>query len=145
MSGFFEKGFGELSAGDEVTTGGRTITETDVVAFAMLAGDMHPLHVDREWAARSPFGERVAQGHMLLAYTFGLVSVGADRVLALRRLREVTFPRPVRIGDTIRARCRVRTTKPLRDDVGLVGLVWDVVNQSDELAVRAAVELLWRR
>lgn len=145
MSSVFEKAWDELKVGDELTTGGRTVTETDVVAFGALTGDLHPQHLDREWAAESRFGERIAQGLLVLAYAFGLMPLGPERVLALRRLRDVTFSRPIRIGDTIRVRFRVGELKPVDDETGLVASAWEVVNQSDELAVRAGVELLWRR
>ncbi len=115
------------------------------MAFGTLTGDLNPLHLDREWAAGSQFGERIAHGMLVLAYAFGLVPLSAEHVLAVRRLREVSFARPVRIGDTIRVRCRLRELKPIDDAVGLVDTGWEVVNQADELAVRAAVELLWRR
>lgn len=141
----FEKPWDELQVGDELTTGGRTVTETDVVAFGALTGDLHPQHLDREWAANSRFGERIAQGLLVLAYAFGLLPLSPGKVIALRRLREVTFSRPILIDDTIRVRCRIRELKPVDDEVGLVGSNWEVVNQSDELALRAGVELLWRR
>ncbi len=145
MSGVLDKAWDDLQVGDEATSSGRTVTETDLVAFGSLTGDLHPLHVDREWAERSPFGERIAQGLLVLSYSFGLVPLSAQHVFALRRLRDVTFTRPVRIGETIRVRCRVRELKPIDDDLGLVAAGWEVVNPADELALRALVELLWRR
>ncbi len=145
MPGALDNGWDELRVGGEQTTTGRTVTEADIVAFGALTGDLNPLHLDREWAARSQFGERVAHGMLVLAYAFGLVPLSAEHVLAVRRLQDVSFARPVRIGDTIRVRCRVRELRPVDDSMGLVIAGWEVVNQSDELAMRAAVELLWRR
>jgi acyl dehydratase len=51
--------FEALEMGQAFTTRGRTVTEADVVGFAALTGDWHPQHADAEWAAESPFGERV--------------------------------------------------------------------------------------
>lgn len=115
------------------------------MSFGTLTGDLHPLHFDREWAARSSFGERIAQGALVLAYAFGLVPFDAENVIAVRRLRDVAFSRPVRIGDTIRVRCRVRDLTPIDEEMGLVTSAWEIVNQTDELTVRAVVEMLWRR
>jgi 3-hydroxybutyryl-CoA dehydratase len=115
------------------------------VAFGTLTGDLHPLHLDEDWAAQSEFGERIAQGLLLLSYSFGLAPLSPDHVYALRRVRDVTFSRPVRIGETIRLRCRIRELKPVDERLGLVTAGWEVVNRSDELALRAVVELLWRR
>lgn len=145
MSGILDKPWEELQVGDQATSSGRTVTETDLVAFGTLTGDLHPLHLDREWAERSPFGQRIAQGLLVLSYSFGLVPLSPAHVFALRRLRDVTFTRPVHIGDTIRVRCRVRELKPVDDALGLVMAAWEVVNAADELALRASVELLWKR
>lgn len=91
------------------------------------------------------FGERVAQGMLVLSLALGLLPLAADKVVAVRRLSDVTFSRPVRIGDTIRVRCRVRGLKPIDQHVGVVVHAWEVVNQSDEVTMRAAVDLVWRR
>ena len=90
--------------GAELTTRGRTITETDLVSFSSLTGDWHPQHADAEWAANGRFGERVAHGMLVLSYALGLMPFDPERVVALRGLDSVTFKRPVRIGDTIRLR-----------------------------------------
>jgi acyl dehydratase len=68
-----------------------------------------------------------------------------ERVLALRRLREVVFKRPVALGDTITLEGRVSELRPMSDETGLVGCTWSVVNQRRELCVRAQIEVLWRR
>ena len=81
---------------------GRTVTEADVVAFAALTGDCHPQHTDAEWAASSPFGERIATGMLVLSCAGGLVPFDPERVVALRRVGDVVFKRPVRFGDTLR-------------------------------------------
>ncbi len=48
----------ELMVGQEAWTGGRTVTEGDVLAFPGLTGDFNPLHVDEAFARTSPFKTR---------------------------------------------------------------------------------------
>ena len=48
--------FEDFTPGAEVDTPARTVTESDVVAFAGLSGDYNPLHVDREYAAGTQWG-----------------------------------------------------------------------------------------
>ena len=74
--------------------------------FAGLTGDFHPQHADAEWAAASPFGERIAHGLLVLSLAAGLVDFDPEEVLALRRVRDVVFKRPVKLGDTIRVERR---------------------------------------
>ena len=51
--------------------------------------------------------------------------------VALRGLGSATFKRPVGIGDTIRVRCRVESTRPLDDETALVTLAFRILNQDD--------------
>jgi len=122
-------------------TRGRTITEADVVAFSALTGDRHPQHTDAEWAEASPFGERVAHGMLVLSYALGLVPIDPERIVALRRIEEVVFKRPVKIGDTIRVEAKVL---PPDEGRALEAWEWRILNQRDELVVRAKVQAVVR-
>jgi 3-hydroxybutyryl-CoA dehydratase len=141
----FDLPFEALEEGARFTTRGRTITESDVVAFAAQTGDWHPQHSDAEWAASSQFGERIAHGMLVLSYAVGLVHFDPERVLALRRVADAVFKRPVRLGDTIRVRGSVEACAPVSDAAGLVTLSLRVLNQREELVMRARVEVVWRR
>jgi 3-hydroxybutyryl-CoA dehydratase len=130
--------------GERSVSRGRTITESDVAQFAALSGDMHPQHTDAVWATRSRFGERVAHGMLVLSYCVGLVEFDPERVVALRRVREAVFKRPVALGDTIHVESAVAAVDPLVDGHSLVTCDWRVLNQDDRLVARATVELVWR-
>jgi 3-hydroxybutyryl-CoA dehydratase len=137
--------FEELEAGQAFTTRGRTVTEADVVGFAALTGDWHPQHSDAEWAAESPFGERIAHGLLVVSLAAGLVPFDPQRVMALRRVGDATFKRPVRLGDTLHVNGRVAELGPGGDEAGLVAFLWSIVNQDGRTVCRARVEVLWRR
>lgn len=145
MKDLFTSDFADLSAGDGFTTYGRTITESDLSAFAGLTGDHHPLHTDAEWAADSRFGSRIAHGMLLLSCSVGLAPIDPERVVALRGFDRVVFKRPVHIGDTITLAGRITELKPLDDESGLVSLDWRVLNQHDRIVVRATASIVWRR
>jgi 3-hydroxybutyryl-CoA dehydratase len=137
--------FEALETGQQFTTRGRTVTEADVVAFAALTGDWHPQHTDAEWAASSQFGERVAHGMLVIALAAGLVPFDPDRVVALRRVSDAVFKRPVRFGDTVHVEGKIAELAPISDEAGLVTFAWNVVNQDGRVVCRARVEVLWRR
>ena len=137
--------FEALEPGQEFITRGRTVTEADVVAFASLTGDWHPQHSDAEWASSSPFGERIAHGMLVVSLAAGLVPFDPGRVLALRRVCDATFKRPVRFGDTLRVEGRIAEVGPGSGDAGLVTFAWNVVNQDGRTVCRARVEVLWKR
>jgi 3-hydroxybutyryl-CoA dehydratase len=141
----FSAPFESIEAGQTFTTRGRTVTEADVVGFAALTGDWHPQHADATWAAESPFGERIAHGMLVISIAAGLVPLDPERVVALRRVSDATFKRPVRFGDTIRVQGRVAGVSPAGEDAGLVSFAWSVVNQDERTVCRARVDVLWRR
>ena len=135
--------FDDLRAGDTFVSRGRTVTEADVVQFAALTGDWHPAHTDVTWATENVFGERVAHGMLVVCYAIGLVP--NDYVLALRRLKNLVFKRPVFFGDTMRVEGRVIRTTPMSDEVGMIGGRWRIVNQDSETIAKLELEALWRR
>ena len=137
--------FERLSEEDRFSSNGRTVTESDVHAFAAQTGDLHPQHVDADWARSSAFGERIAHGMLVLSYAVGLAGFDPERVVALRRISDAVFKRPVRLGDTIRVEGAVVELAPGSDEAGLVTLGLKIVNQDDRLVCRAKVEALWRR
>jgi acyl dehydratase len=136
--------FEELEAGATFTTRGRTVSEADVVSFAALTGDWHPQHTDAVWASESVFGERIAHGLAVVSFAAGLVPFDPDRVVALRRVADATFKRPVRFGDTLHVEGRIAEVGRAGDDAGLVTFHWSVVNQDGKTVCRARVEVLWR-
>src|SRR3954453_18423996 len=124
--------FDDLREGLALTTRGRTMTEADVVAFAAQTGDRHPLHTDATWASESVFGERIAHGLLVLSCAVGLLEFDPERVVALRRVSDSVFKRPVRRGHTTHVEATVAGRSAIGDDAGLVALALRVVNQHDE-------------
>jgi 3-hydroxybutyryl-CoA dehydratase len=144
-NGIFERDFDHLEAGVAFTTAARTITESDLVSFAALTGDRHPLHTDARWAEASPFGKRVAHGMLVLSYALGLMPFDPSRVVALRGVEGVVFKRPAYIGDTIRVEGEIESLEPVDAAVGMVTCGWRVRNERDEVLARARLKVLWRR
>ena len=142
-SGLF---FEEFAVGQSVTSPGRTITEADIVAFAALSGDWNQLHTDAEFAARQPFGQRVAHGLLCLSIASGLaMRLGflEETALAFREIGDWKFSLPTFIGDTIRVRATVTDTKPMaRLGGGLVTLKAEILNQDDKVVQRGTWAVL---
>ena len=137
--------FERLRTGATFTSHGRTVTESDVHAFATQTGDLHPQHCDADWASRSAFGERIAPGMLVLSYAVGLVGFDPERVMALRRISDAVFKRPVKLGDTIHVEGAVAELTEVGDEAGLATIVLRIVNQDGRLVCRAKVEALWKR
>jgi 3-hydroxybutyryl-CoA dehydratase len=145
MTSLFHQPLEELEPGARFTTRGRTITESDVVTFSGLTGDWHPQHADAEWARNSAFGERIAHGLLVFSCAAGLVPFDPERVVALRRVRSVTFKRPVRLGSTIHVEGKVADIQPAGEDTGLVACDLNVLDERGQTVARGQVDVVWRR
>jgi 3-hydroxybutyryl-CoA dehydratase len=144
-AGLFARDFDAITVGDRFATPARTVHEADVLDFAALTGDAHPLHTDPDWAAGSRFGEQIAHGLLVLSVAVGLLPLDPERVVALRRVGDAVFKQPVKIGDTVHVEGEIVRTRELDADHGLVDARLRILNQDARLAVRAGVELVWRR
>jgi acyl dehydratase len=106
--------FDDVEVGQQWESLGRTLTEADIVNFAVLSGDFNPIHIDHEFARSTPFRRPIAHGLLVQALGSGLgLYAPPMRTLALLEFREWHFREPVFIGDTIRVRSQV-LSKELR-------------------------------
>lgn len=129
-------GWEDFPAGREVTTAGVTVTESHLVQFSGLTGDFYPVHTDAEWAAKSPFGQRIAHGPLTFALAVGQMyqsQVYGDAILAFLGADNVRATAPVFIGDTVHVVATVLNARSTKDPTrGVVGLKYVVKNQRGE-------------
>lgn len=114
---------------------GRTVTEADIVNFAGISGDFVELHTNETYAAKGPFGKRIAHGALIFSISTGLsvqVSQIEETVIAFYGIDKLRFTRPVFIGDTIRVIKKVVGKEQKGADRGIVTFETRVLNQFDE-------------
>ncbi|HMO29050.1 MaoC family dehydratase [Enterovirga sp.] len=103
--------FEDLSIG-LVETLEKKIESSDVVGFAEVTGDRNPIHLSEHFAARTPFGGRIAHG----LYTASLISAVLGTRLpgpgAIYISQTLNFRAPVRIGDTVKVEVAVAELIP---------------------------------
>lgn len=125
-----EYGFQDLCKGDHYETGGIVVTETHVVMFAGLSGDLFDVHMDDAFAKAQGFSGRLAHGLLGLALTDGLKNRSAVRLMAVASLGWTwAFRAPILIGDRISARIRVAETRLSSKGQGIVTLAITVSKQ----------------
>ncbi len=141
----FGLAFDDLVAGASFESGPIEVAARDVEAFAALTGDHHPAHLDPGWAATGPFGRPIAHGLLVLSQAVGALPLDPERVIALRRLRDVVFKRPVVVGESITVSCAIGEIRPLDARAGLVDCGCRILDEEGRLSARAVIEVLWRR
>jgi len=127
--------FEDYEIGETRTSVGRTITETDIVLHAGQTGDFFPHHMDAEWTATQPFGQRIAHGTLIMSVAVGMTAGDINPQAMSYGYDRVRFIRPVFIGDTITVTAEItektdHTKRP--DTLGYVHEKVSVVNQSGD-------------
>ncbi len=139
--------FEEFEVGAAYTSPGRTVTETDVVAFAALSGDYNQLHTDAEFAKSTFFGARIAHELLGLSIASGLGSrMGFLEGTALAFLSLTwKFSKPIFIGDTIALQAKVAKKRAVSGEAGIVVFECALLNQRDEVTQQGEWTVMVRR
>ena len=127
----------------------RTVTETDNLLFSTMTHNPQPLHLDIEAAKESGFGQILVNSTFTFALLVGL-SVGdttLGTLVANLGFDKVVTPKPVFIGDTLRARSEVKELRESksRPDAGIVTFSHELLNQRDEVVCRCERSALLRK
>ena len=139
----------DLTIGQTFKTSGVTLTEADIIGFA-LKYDPQPFHVDVVEAAQSPYGGLIASGFQTLAFCFRLFiqhgvflksSIGSPGIDELRWLA------PVRPGDTLTTEVVVLEVRPStsKPDRGIARLKYQASNQHGNVVLSFIVNHLLKR
>lgn len=144
------KHFDEWQVGDRIEHEiRRTVTETDNLLFSTMTHNPQPLHLDVEAAKESGFGQILVNSTFTFALLVGL-SVGdttLGTLIANLGFDKVVTPKPVFIGDTLRAQSEVtqlRDSKS-RPEAGIVTFTHELMNQRGEVVCRCERSALLRR
>ena len=131
--------FDDFRIGEKIDLGRYPVTEAEILAFARQY-DPQPMHIDRDFAARTAFGGLIASGWHSCAMFMRLQVDGMlkqSSAIASPGVDGIRWLRPVRAGDVLRAEAEVIEITPSRHrpDRGLVKHDCKVFNQKDELVM----------
>jgi acyl dehydratase len=139
----------DLGVGQRFTTPGITLTEGEIIDFA-LRYDPQPFHLDVVAAAASPYRGLIASGFQTLALAFRLfIGSGAfrDSSMGSPGIDELRWLAPVRPGDTLHCELEVLEVRPSssKPDRGIARLRYAATNQRGEAVLTFVVLHLLRR
>ena len=133
---FIRKHFEEFELNSIRNTGGRTITETDIVLHAGQSGDFFPHHMDEDWCRTQPFGQRIAHGTLIFTIAIGLTANLVNEVSMTYGYERLRFIKPVFIGDTLKVTVTITDKKEYKKPgYGLVTELVECFNQRNELVM----------
>lgn len=130
--------YDELNIGDKASTE-RTLTEKDLILFAAVSGDVNPVHLDADYAAKTPFKQCIGHGiwsASLISATLATVLPGLGTIYLGQNLK---FLRPVLLGDRLKIEVEVASKKDADKSVHLKCLV---TNQKGKRVVTGTADVL---
>ncbi|MEP0203221.1 MAG: MaoC/PaaZ C-terminal domain-containing protein [Halioglobus sp.] len=130
--------FEELALG-QTASYTKTVTEQDIQLFAVVSGDINPVHLDSDYAATTPFKGPIAHGMLtgaVISAAIALQLPGPGTIYLGQNLR---FRLPVRPGDTLTVTLEVTELKEKRHQVALD---CKVTNQDEKLVASGLADVM---
>lgn len=124
--------FEDIDVGETFTVkGARTITEADIVNFAGLSGDFHPLHMSVPAAESSDFEGRIAHGNLVHSIAEALAADMNPKSFSYG-YDSIRFVQPVLIGNTLTVHREVIEKEEYNESLGRVVYEYETENQDGE-------------
>jgi len=121
----------KIKIGDTASVS-KTITQADIENFADLSGDHNPIHLDKDYAAQTRFGSRIAHGLLTSSLISAVIGNKLPGLGSIYLGQTLQFVAPVFPGDTIVARAMVTS---VREDKPIVKLETICTNQHDKVVI----------
>lgn len=138
----------DLTEGQTFTSPARTVTETDLVSFAMLSGDWNAIHTDEEFARETFYGKRVVHGLFGLSMMTGLLDrtgLFGGSAIAMLGISDWQFKAPIFVDDTLHFEMEI-VSKRLTSggDRGIIDRKFSLINQRREVVQEGHIGLMLR-
>ena len=138
----------DLYEGQTFTSPARTVTETDLVSFAMLSGDWNPIHTDQEFAQTTYYGKRVVHGMFGISMMTGLLDrtgVFDGSAIAMLGIKDWSFKGPIFVGDTLHFEMEIISKRlTSKEGRGIVDRRFKLINQRGETVQEGHIALMLR-
>ena len=119
----------------------KLVTEADIQAFAEVSGDFNPVHMDEDFARRTPFRGRIAHGALTASLISGVLGNQLPGPGAIFLGLNMRFALPTRIGDEVTTRVTVKAV-----DLKSRKAIMDCVCMADgKELMRAEAEVMVRK
>ena len=109
----------------------RSISQENINLYAEASKDFNPIHIDEDYARKTPLGGTIAHGMLILAYISQMMTAAFGIDWLSGGKLEVRFKAPARPGDTITVSgkvCKIEKSEDLR----LISCDVLCANQNDE-------------
>jgi phosphate acetyltransferase len=130
--------FDELKVGESASLS-RTLTKQDIELFAVMSGDVNPVHVDEAFARDDMFHKIIAHGMWGAALISALLGTELPGPGTIYLSQTLSFRHPIAIGDTVVVSVSVREKNAAKRKVVLDCCV---VNQAGNVVIEGVADVI---
>lgn len=138
--------FDDLTIGQVFKGQGRTLSETDLMMFAMLTGDRHAIHTDEQYAKAANFKGRIFHGTFGIAITMAMTADLLrlkNPIISALGIREWVFRAPLYISDTVHVEMEVIEKRITSDGRrAVISRRLRLINQDDIITQEGIADLM---
>ncbi len=91
----------KLTEGASLPVMKKMVTQEDINLYAKASRDFNPIHIDEDFAKKTPLGGTIAHGMLILAYVSQMMTAAFGRNWLVGGKLNVRFRVPARPKDTI--------------------------------------------
>ena len=117
----------------------KTVTETDIIMYAGISGDMNPAHINAEAAKEGMFGQRIAHGMLSAGFISNVLGMQLPGPGTIYMGQELKFTKPVFIGDTVTA---TATVVERNEEKNRLKLETIVTNQKGDVVIKGMATVM---
>ena len=111
------KSLSEIKKGCELPEFHKTLSQTEILEYAIASGDFNRIHIDGEYARRVDFKGTIAHGMLLLGFVESMHRRYFGDLWSSGGSLDVKFKRPVHPGDIINIKSLVSSVNIGPNDV----------------------------
>jgi 3-oxoacyl-[acyl-carrier protein] reductase len=128
------KKFEDIKVGDTYTLR-KTIGESDIKKFVDMTGDINPLHINKEYAAATPFKDIVVHGMLGASFISTIIGTKLPGPGSLWVSQNFNFLLPTRLNDHLSITCTVVKVIPKER---LLNIEATIYNQNKQLILNGS-------
>jgi len=118
----------------------KTVTQENINLYAEASRDFNPIHIDEDFARKTPLGGTIAHGMLVLAYVSQMMTAAFGEAWLTGGKLNIRFRNPARPGDTLTINGQIRrlekTGKQTKVDCEI-----SVHNQKEEAIITGEASL----
>ncbi len=91
----------DLKKGDNLPELKKSVSQENINRYAEASRDFNPIHIDEDYARKTPLGGTIAHGMLILAYVSQMMTAAFEHHWLSGGKLMARFKAPARPGDTI--------------------------------------------